>query len=64
MKDGKWMQPRYVSLDVFEKDYPQIDLSGIDVYCPGCRAPVKLSRKSPNGRIGGWCRKCNRAVAP
>ena len=64
MKDGKWLQPNYASLEIFEKDYPKIDFSGIDVYCPGCKSPVKMSRQSPIGRIGGWCRKCNKGVMP
>ena len=40
------------------------DMSGLDVYCPGCRDLVKLSRRSPQKRIAGWCRPCNRGVGP
>lgn len=61
---GKWLQPRHANREAFERDYPAIDFSGLDVYCPGCRATVKLSRKAPNGRIGGWCRPCDRGVCP
>ena len=64
MRDGKWLQPRHADAAAFEKDFPQVDPAGLDVYCPGCRAPVKLARKGPAGRIGGWCRKCNRGVSP
>ena len=64
MKEGKWLQPRHPAQAVFEKDFTLFDMAGLDVYCPGCRTPVKLSRKAPNGRIGGWCKKCNRGVSP
>ena len=64
MREGKWLQPRHAAQEVFERDFPQTDLSGLDVYCPGCKALVKLSRKSPNGRIGGWCKKCQRGICP
>ncbi|HVA66384.1 MAG TPA: hypothetical protein VNK24_05610 [Elusimicrobiota bacterium] len=64
MHDGKWIQPRHMSQEVFEKDYPGLDLSGLDVHCPGCREILKLTRKSINGRIGAWCRRCNRGVGP
>lgn len=64
MRDGKWLQPRHADANAFEKDFPQMDFSALDVYCPGCRKPLKLSRKAPNGRIGGWCRDCNRGVSP
>jgi hypothetical protein len=63
MQTGKWLQPRYPGKDIFEKDYPQIDISALTVRCPGCAADVKLSRKGANGRIGGWCSKCDRGVA-
>lgn len=63
MKDGRWLEPRYTEKGVFEKDYPAIDINGLQVYCPGCRRVVRLSRKSPNGKIGGWCASCNRPVA-
>ncbi len=64
MRDGKWIQPRHMSQEAFEKDYPGLDISGLDVYCPGCREFLKLTRKSTNGRIGAWCRRCNRGVGP
>lgn len=64
MKPGKWLAPRYPSKEVFEKDFPRVDLSPISVVCPGCRAPVHLARKAQNGRIGGWCKQCDRGVIP
>jgi len=62
MKDGKWLEPRYNSKEIFEKDYPKIDLSGINVKCPGCKEEVKLIRRSNSNKSAGWCKKCNRAV--
>ncbi|MBI4349497.1 MAG: hypothetical protein HY553_21865 [Elusimicrobia bacterium] len=62
MKDGRWLEPRYTDRTVFEKDFPVIDLNGLDVYCPGCRKVVRLLRKSPNTKIGAWCKGCSRAV--
>lgn len=62
MKDGRWLEPRYTDRAIFEKDFPGIDLNGLDVYCPACRRVVRLARKSPNGKIGAWCKNCNRAV--
>lgn len=56
--------PRHTNRSIFEKDFPKLDLKAMEVYCPGCRSVVKLARKSPNGKIGGWCAKCNRGVAP
>ncbi len=64
MKPGKWLAPRYPSKEIFEKDYPKIDMSPISVACPGCKGSARLSRKAANGRIGGWCQACVRAVAP
>jgi len=64
MREGKWLQPRHASKDVFEKDFPVPDLSGLDVYCPGCKGYIKLNRKNPAGRIGGWCDKCARGICP
>jgi hypothetical protein len=64
VQQGKWLMPRHGSREVFEKDYPKLDLNALEVYCPGCRMVVRLGRKSLNGRIGGWCVKCNRGVAP
>lgn len=62
MKDGKWLAPRYTNKEIFEKDYAKIDLSGLDVKCPGCKDAVSLNRKNNAGRSAGWCRRCNRAV--
>jgi len=64
MKAGKWLAPRYPNKDIFEKDYPKLDMSPLTVTCPGCTKPVRLSRKAVSGRIGGWCKNCGRAVAP
>ncbi|PCI37205.1 MAG: hypothetical protein COB53_07235 [Elusimicrobia bacterium] len=63
MQAGNWLQPRYPNKSIFEKDYPNIDTSAMGVRCPGCAADVRLNRKTVNGRIGGWCNKCDRAVA-
>ena len=62
MKDGKWLLPRYTDRGVFDKDFPGIDLNGLDVYCPGCRHVVRLARKSPNSKLGAWCKDCSRAI--
>lgn len=62
MTTGQWLAPRYPSEEIFIKDFLIIDLNGMDVICPGCRASVKLARKTANGRIAGWCRKCKRGV--
>ncbi len=59
---GQWLQPRHPSKDVFEKDFPTLEPRGLDVACPGCKATVRLGRKSPQGKLGGWCLKCNRGV--
>ncbi|MHB2025161.1 MAG: hypothetical protein ACYCPQ_00780 [Elusimicrobiota bacterium] len=64
MREGKWIQPRHMSQEAFEKDYSALDVSELAVYCPGCREFLRLSRKSANGRIGAWCRRCNRGVGP
>ncbi len=64
MREGKWLQPRHASREVFERDFPQLDLSALEVSCPGCKAYIKLSRKSAMGRIAGWCGKCARGVCP
>jgi len=65
MKTGAWLEPRYTERVVFEKDFPDIDMNPMLAYCPACKAVVRLSRKSPLlNKIGGWCVKCNRAVAP
>lgn len=63
MKDGRWLTPRYTDRTVFEKDFPGIDVNGLEVYCPGCRRVVALSRKSPGMKIAGWCRRCDRPVS-
>ncbi|MDE2293627.1 MAG: hypothetical protein KGL53_16210 [Elusimicrobia bacterium] len=62
MRDGRWLSPRYPSREIFERDYPKVDMSGLEVYCPGCRAVVRLTRAHVNGRVGGWCPACSRAV--
>lgn len=62
MKDGKWLEPRYMNKEIFEKDYPKLDLSGMDVRCPGCKGDVALNRKNNFGKNAGWCKRCNRAV--
>jgi len=62
MKDGRWLAPRYTNKEIFEKDYSKIDLSGLEVKCPGCKDSVSLNRKSNAGRSAGWCKRCNRAV--
>ena len=63
MQTGRWLVPRYTDRGVFEKDYPGLDINGLDVYCPGCRRVVRLSRKSPTLKIGGWCASCTRPVS-
>lgn len=64
MRVGQWLQPRHASRDIFEKDFPQVDLAGLNAYCPGCKGYIKLNRKNPAGRIAGWCDKCGRGVMP
>lgn len=64
MLTGKWLQPRHASAEVFEKDYPVLAPSGLDAYCPGCKGYLKLNRKSPAGRVAGWCKTCDRGVCP
>jgi len=64
MRAGRWLEPRYTSREVLEKDFAGIDFNALQVLCPGCKAPVRLSRKHPAGRIAGWCERCARAVAP
>ena len=63
MKPGQWLQPRHPSYDVFLKDFPKLELSGLDVACPGCKGSVKLVRRSPNAKLAGWCKSCNRGVS-
>lgn len=62
LREGTWLQPRHGSKEVFEKDYPAIASDALTVICPGCRDAVALARRSPTGRMGGWCRRCNRGV--
>jgi len=62
MKDGKWLEPRYTSKEIFEKDYAKLDLLGMEVNCPGCKTGVKLNRRNNASKSAGWCRTCNRAV--
>jgi hypothetical protein len=65
MLTGKWLQPRHATQEAFGNDYPVLDPSGgLDVKCPGCNGYLKLNRKNPAGRSGGWCKNCNRGVAP
>jgi len=59
---GTWLQPRHGSKEAFEKDFPKVEVSGLDVACPGCKGAVKVIRRAPNGKLGGWCRNCNRGV--
>ena len=62
MKDGKWLEPRYGTKEIFDKDYPKLDLSGMTVTCPGCKLQVQLNKRSNSNKSAGWCKKCNRAV--
>lgn len=62
MKDGKWLEPRYTNKEIFEKDYSKLDLSGMEVSCPGCKTSVQLNRKNNFGKGAGWCKRCSRAV--
>lgn len=62
MKDGKWLAPRYTSKEIFEKDFGKLDVSGMEVKCPGCKDAVQLNRKNSANRAAGWCKRCNRAV--
>lgn len=58
------MEPRYVERAIFEKDFPTIELNALEVYCPACKAVIRLARRSGHtGKIGGWCLRCSRAVA-
>jgi hypothetical protein len=59
---GTWLQPRHGSHEAFEKDFPKIEANGLDVVCPGCRNSARLTRRSPSGKLGGWCKHCNRGV--
>ena len=59
---GQWLQPRHGSRETFEKDFSAIAQSQMDVLCPGCRQAVRLTRKAPTGKSGGWCPRCNRGV--
>ncbi len=62
MKDGRWLAPRYTNKEIFEKDFSKMDMSALDVKCPGCKDAVPLNRKNNAGRSAGWCKRCNRAV--
>lgn len=64
MRAGQWLQPRHGSEEVFLKDFPTLGTDGLQVNCPGCREVVTLARKSAAGKLGGWCKRCNRGVAP
>ena len=61
-RPGQWLQPRHGSKEAFDKDFPTIDTGGLTVSCPGCKETVTLTRKSAQGKVGGWCKKCNRGV--
>jgi len=61
-RPGQWLQPRHGSKEAFDKDFPAIDTGGLAVACPGCKETMTLTRKSVAGKIGGWCKKCNRGV--
>lgn len=61
-RPGQWLQPRHGSKEAFDKDFPDIDAGGLMVSCPGCKETVTLTRKSVQGKGGGWCKKCNRGV--
>ena len=63
MKDGKWLEPRYTSEEIFGKDYRKLYLSGLEVCCPGCGKKVVLNRRTITGKAAAWCRRCSRAVA-
>jgi hypothetical protein len=63
MTPGKWLQPRHATHEAFEKDFPKLELTGMDVICPGCKGVVRLSRRSPSGKPAGWCKTCNRGAA-
>lgn len=62
MKDGKWLEPRHTSKDIFEKDFAKLDLGGMEVKCPACKDGVQLNRKNNFGKSAGWCKRCNRGV--
>jgi len=62
MKPGQWLQPRHDSHEVFEKDFPKLETSSLEVGCPGCKDFIRLNRRAPTGKIGGWCKRCNRGV--
>jgi hypothetical protein len=61
-RPGQWLQPRHGSKDAFDKDFPTIDTGGLTVVCPACKETVTLTRRSPQAKVGGWCKKCNRGV--
>ncbi|MBI3297407.1 MAG: hypothetical protein HYZ75_04545 [Elusimicrobia bacterium] len=63
VRDGRWLSPRHPAREAFERDFPKVDLEALAVYCPGCKAVVKLSRRSLNARTAGWCMACSRGVA-
>ncbi len=62
MIQGQWLQPRHGSHEAFEKDFPALAPAPSDVTCPGCKSVVRLTRRNPNGKHGGWCKRCNRGV--
>ena len=42
MQQGRWLTPRHPNREVFEKDYPKIDMDALEFYCPGCKAIARL----------------------
>ena len=62
MTQGRWLEPRHAAQEAFEKDFPKIETSALDAVCPGCKNSIKLTRRAPNGKIGGWCKRCNRGI--
>ena len=59
---GQWLNPRHPSKEVFEKDFSTLEARGLLVACPGCKGSLTLQRRSPAGKLAGWCKNCNRGV--
>ncbi|MBI5596943.1 MAG: hypothetical protein HY928_12700 [Elusimicrobia bacterium] len=62
MLPGRWLSPRHAARDGFERDFPKVELGTLEVYCPGCRSVLRLSRRNPSGKAAGWCNTCARGV--
>ena len=69
MHDGKWVEPRYTNKEIFEKDYPKLDLSGVEVKSLALPAPptpryIPLTgwavAMTPNSCGGGGVRNLGR----